>query len=143
MAFGLLTLATLLAPLNYVLLQAGPTDNLLGENVKIRNIKSNEFKSGALYSTSVFVTSPNLKPLGIEVLLAWLDGDRAVLPRDAIYEKNKSAQAERAFAMWPNKGDADSRPAQNALYQKVLPITPIAPAVPRGAIGELRIVEVK
>ena len=54
-----------------------------------------------------------------------------------------TAQAERAFAMWPNKGDADSRPAQNALYQKVSPITPIAPAVPRGAIGELRIVEVK
>ena len=54
-----------------------------------------------------------------------------------------TAQAERAFAMWPNKGDADSRPAQNALYQKVSPITPIAPAVPRGAMGELRIVEVK
>ena len=54
-----------------------------------------------------------------------------------------TAQAERAFAMWPNKGDADSRPVQNALYQKVSPITPIAPAVPRGAMGELRIVEVK
>jgi PDZ domain-containing protein len=97
LAFGLLTLATLLAPLNYVLLQAGPTDNLLGENVKIKNIKSNEFKTGALYSTSVFVTSPNLKPLGIEVILAWLDGDRAVLPRDAVYENNQSPKAERAL----------------------------------------------
>lgn len=96
MVFGLLTLATLLAPLNYVLLQAGPTDNLLGENVKIANFKSNDFKSGALYSTSVYVTSPQLKPLGIEVLLAWLDGDRAVMPRDAIYESGKSAKAQRS-----------------------------------------------
>ena len=54
-----------------------------------------------------------------------------------------TAQAERAFSLWPNKGDADLRPLQNAGYTKISPISPIAPAVPRGAIGELRIVEVK
>ena len=54
-----------------------------------------------------------------------------------------TAQAERAFSLWPNKGDTDLRPAQNAGYKKISPISPIAPVVPRGAIGELRIVEVK
>ena len=54
-----------------------------------------------------------------------------------------TAQAERAFAMWPNKGDHDLRPEQGALYSRISPIAPIAPVVPRGAIGELRIVEVK
>ena len=54
-----------------------------------------------------------------------------------------TAQAERAFAMWPNKGAADLRPEQSAQYCRIAPIAPIAPAVPRGAIGELRIVEVK
>jgi cholesterol oxidase len=54
-----------------------------------------------------------------------------------------TAQAERAFAMWPNKNEIDPRPAQNAGYQRISAIAPIAPAVPRGAIGELRIVEVK
>ncbi len=54
-----------------------------------------------------------------------------------------TAQAERAFAMWPNKGDHDLRPKQGALYSRISPIAPIAPVVPRGAIGELRIVEVK
>ena len=54
-----------------------------------------------------------------------------------------TAQAERAFAMWPNKGDLDLRPKQGALYSRISPIAPIAPVVPRGAIGELRIVEVK
>jgi cholesterol oxidase len=54
-----------------------------------------------------------------------------------------TAQAERAFAMWPNKGDHDLRPEQGASYSRISPIAPIAPVVPRGAIGELRIVEVK
>ncbi len=54
-----------------------------------------------------------------------------------------TAQAERAFSMWPNKGDKDQRPEQGAAYQRLNPIPPIAPVVPRGAIGELRIVEVK
>ena len=54
-----------------------------------------------------------------------------------------TAQAERAFAMWPNKGETDTRPTQNEMYRKISAIAPIAPVVPRGAIGELRIVEVK
>jgi cholesterol oxidase len=54
-----------------------------------------------------------------------------------------TAQAERAFAMWPNKGDHDPRPEQGAGYSRISPIAPIAPVVPRGAIGELRIVEVR
>ena len=54
-----------------------------------------------------------------------------------------TAQAERAFAIWPNKGEADPRPAQGATYRRISAIAPIAAVVPRGAIGELRIVEVK
>ena len=54
-----------------------------------------------------------------------------------------TAQAERAFAIWPNKGEADPRPAQGATYSRISAIAPIAAVVPRGAIGELRIVEVK
>ena len=54
-----------------------------------------------------------------------------------------TAQAERAFAMWPNKGESDPRPAQGNAYRRISPVAPIAPVVPRGAIGELRIVEVK
>ena len=54
-----------------------------------------------------------------------------------------TAQAERAFSMWPNKGDADQRPEQGREYKRISLISPIAPVVPRGAIGELRILEVK
>jgi cholesterol oxidase len=54
-----------------------------------------------------------------------------------------TAQAERAFAMWPNKGEADPRPPQGSEYIKISAVSPIAPVVPRGAMGELRIVGVK
>ena len=50
-----------------------------------------------------------------------------------------TAQAERAFSMWPNKGDQDLRPAQNTTYKRVEPVFPNQPFVPKGAVGELRV----
>jgi len=50
-----------------------------------------------------------------------------------------TAQAERAFSMWPNKGETDPRPAQNSQYKKVDAVFPIKPFVPKGAVGELRV----
>jgi cholesterol oxidase len=50
-----------------------------------------------------------------------------------------TAQAERAFSMWPNKGEADLRPAQNSPYKRVDPVMPNHPVVPKGAVGELRV----
>jgi len=49
------------------------------------------------------------------------------------------AQAERAFAMWPNKGEPDRRPAPGSGYQRIAPVPPAAPVVPAGAPGELRL----
>lgn len=50
-----------------------------------------------------------------------------------------TAQAERAMSMWPNKGEADQRPAQGDEYKCVAPIKPKEPVVPEGAYGALRV----
>jgi cholesterol oxidase len=50
-----------------------------------------------------------------------------------------TAQAERAASMWPNKGEADLRPALGEAYQPVEPVAPRAPAVPADAPAALRI----
>jgi cholesterol oxidase len=50
-----------------------------------------------------------------------------------------TAQAERAMAFWPNKGEADPRPAIGAAYRPVPPVAPAQPAVPTGALGALRL----
>lgn len=49
-----------------------------------------------------------------------------------------TAQAERAFSMWPNKGTPDSRPPQDAGYKQISPIFPINPAVPSHAPAALK-----
>ncbi|MCP2165763.1 GMC family oxidoreductase [Goodfellowiella coeruleoviolacea] len=50
-----------------------------------------------------------------------------------------AAQAERAFALWPNKGEADPRPAQSSGYRRVAPVAPKRPAVPDHAPAALRL----
>jgi cholesterol oxidase len=50
-----------------------------------------------------------------------------------------TAMAERAMALWPNKGDADLRPAPGSDYQRVDPIAPRFPAVPAHAPAALRL----
>ena len=44
-----------------------------------------------------------------------------------------TAQAERAMAFWPNKGEPDPRPPMGAPYRSVDPVPPRSPAVPAGA----------
>jgi cholesterol oxidase len=53
-----------------------------------------------------------------------------------------TAQAERAMALWPNKGDVDPRPPVGAAYVRVAPVSPKAPAVPEHAPAALRILPV-
>jgi cholesterol oxidase len=49
-----------------------------------------------------------------------------------------SAQAERAAALWPNKGENDVRPPQGQPYRRLDPIAPAHPVVPDSAPGALR-----
>jgi cholesterol oxidase len=49
-----------------------------------------------------------------------------------------TAMAERAMALWPNRGDEDLRPAPGEGYRTVDPTRPVAPSVPEGASAELR-----
>jgi cholesterol oxidase len=49
-----------------------------------------------------------------------------------------TAQAERAASLWPNKGQVDQRPAQDAPYKRLAPIPPEHPVVPADAPGALR-----
>ncbi|WP_280368096.1 GMC family oxidoreductase [Nocardia wallacei] len=48
-----------------------------------------------------------------------------------------TAQAERAAALWPNKGEQDTRPPQQAPYERISPVAPQRPVVPAGAPAAL------
>ncbi|MCP2234524.1 GMC family oxidoreductase N-terminal domain-containing protein [Prauserella halophila] len=50
-----------------------------------------------------------------------------------------TAQAERAMALWPNKGEPDPRPALGSDYRRVRAVSPENPVVPEAAPGALRL----
>ncbi|MBZ5740134.1 GMC oxidoreductase [Nocardioides mangrovi] len=50
-----------------------------------------------------------------------------------------TAQAERAMAFWPNKGEVDARPDLGAAYARIEPVRPLHPVVPDDAPGALRL----
>lgn len=50
-----------------------------------------------------------------------------------------TAQSERAMAMWPNRGEADARPALGAAYVGMAPVRPNWPVVPDHAPAALRL----
>ncbi|MEY3149418.1 MAG: hypothetical protein RL029_692 [Actinomycetota bacterium] len=50
-----------------------------------------------------------------------------------------TAQAERAFSFWPNKGESDTRPPQSMGYQRIKPVAPKQPFVPENAYAALRV----
>ncbi|WP_327139118.1 GMC family oxidoreductase [Nocardia sp. NBC_01327] len=56
-----------------------------------------------------------------------------------------TAQAERAAAMWPNKGEIDTRPEPGSAYERIAPVAPNQPVVPAGAPAALMlpIVEIR
>jgi cholesterol oxidase len=50
-----------------------------------------------------------------------------------------TAQAERAMALWPNKGEVDPRPPLGSAYVRISPVPPASPAVPPTAPAALRL----
>ncbi|MCW2840414.1 MAG: cholesterol oxidase [Aeromicrobium sp.] len=50
-----------------------------------------------------------------------------------------TAQTERAMAYWPNRGEADERPAMGEPYRAMEPIAPKNPVVPADAPAALRL----
>jgi cholesterol oxidase len=50
-----------------------------------------------------------------------------------------TAQAERAMAYWPNRGEPDRRPALGAAYRHLDPVEPKNPVVPANAPAALRL----
>jgi cholesterol oxidase len=50
-----------------------------------------------------------------------------------------TAQAERAFSFWPNKGESDTRPVQGSAYKRINAVAAKSPFVPDHAYGALRL----
>ena len=98
--------AAFLFPLPYVTYSPGPTVNVLGGK------KGDEYISveghpayrddGELRMTTVYVTFPDGRVSFFEAMRAWIDPDRAVVPRNTVYQEGETredAQQESAVQM--------------------------------------------
>jgi PDZ domain-containing protein len=91
-----LVAVAVLLPVPYVVMNPGPTVNVLGSSARKPIIAVSGHKTyptrGELRLTTVSVTNPTRRIGLVEALSAWFDGTRAVYPRDAIYPPQQSAK---------------------------------------------------
>ncbi|MFF7449236.1 MULTISPECIES: S16 family serine protease [unclassified Streptomyces] len=85
-----------LAPLPFSLAQPGMTANVLGENkgtpvITISGAPTRR-TSGQLRMTTIEATNPDTRVSLGDVLDAWFDTDRAVMPRDSVYPSGQSTR---------------------------------------------------
>jgi PDZ domain-containing protein len=103
LALGLLVALTLVAArmsVPYVTVSPGPTVDVLGETqgepiVRIDGRKTYPTE-GELRLTTVSVTNPDAELHLIEAMWAWMRSDQDVLPVEAMYPENSTAEQERA-----------------------------------------------
>jgi cholesterol oxidase len=84
------------------------------------------------------VVDPYLRAFGVPGLHI-LDGSTLSANPGVNPSLSITAQAEWALAHWPNKDEADPRPALGEKFVMVSPVAPKAPVVPRTASGALRL----
>ena len=99
---GILFLAIVLVialalPLPFVIFRPGTPENVLGSMITVPQSYANldlasRDDDGQLFLTTVFVTTPRSRVFGAEILRAWIRGDEAVYPRDAIYPQGQDAR---------------------------------------------------
>jgi PDZ domain-containing protein len=95
----ILLITAFVIPLPYVIIEPGDPQNTLGKVekgsskrlIEITGVKTFA-TTGKLNLTSIYVTSPEAKILGFDVLSAWFDGERSVQPRDVFFPKGVSSK---------------------------------------------------
>jgi Lon-like protease len=92
--------AAAFAPLPFVVAQPGTTANVLGDHqgVPVISITGAPVRrtEGALRMTTILATGPSTDVDAGDVAESWFRGDRAVLPREAVYPAGKSdAEVEK------------------------------------------------
>ena len=106
---ALIATAALVAPANFVLLTPGPVTKLFPQVLSLNadsGVKSYPV-NGQLYLLTIYITNPETRVLGAEVLGCWVWGDCVAAPRSVFYEKNTSDAKER------KSGEKDMVKSQN------------------------------
>lgn len=85
---SLILVLTLFIPLPFAILLPGPATDVLGKVVQIPSRFTDKVPAptGKLMLTTVSITTPNSKVIGLEVLVRWIQADGVVVPKSVVYE---------------------------------------------------------
>lgn len=103
----LATLVALFAPMNFVLITPGPATPLFPKVLTIDSDIKSYPVNGQLNLLTIYVTNPETRVFGAEVLGCWAWGDCAALPRSVMYEEGATDKAEN------KSGAKDMQESQN------------------------------
>jgi Lon-like protease len=115
LALGLLVVLTLLAArmsVPYVTVSPGPTVDVLGDDRGEPIVQVDGRRTfppeGQLRLTTVSVTNPEAQLSLLEAMWAWMRSDRDVLPVEAMYPEDSTAEQERAESAAQMVGSQDT-----------------------------------
>lgn len=122
-----LWVVAVVAPLPYIVYSPGITQDVLGENAEGEIVQVGGEKTyrtdGQLMLTAVYVTRPSSTVNIFEVMGAWFDKDKAVVPYDSVYgpeETREDVDLQGAVAMASSQ-DIAAAVALEALGRKPAP----------------------
>jgi len=89
----------LFTPMNFVVLQPGQGTALFPKVLTVKSSDAKTYKpTGEAYLLAIWVSTPDAKVLGAEVLGCWVRADCVVFPRSVIYKRHTSSKAEDVAA---------------------------------------------
>jgi PDZ domain-containing protein len=85
---SLILVLSLFIPLPFAIVLPGPATDVLGKVVQLPSRFTSKVPtpSGKLMLTTVSISTPNSKVIGLEVLVRWIQADGVVVPKSVVYE---------------------------------------------------------
>jgi PDZ domain-containing protein len=106
--FLITVVVPLAVPLNFVLIQPGEGSALFPKVLQVKQSPLPTYKvNGQLYLLSIYVTNPDAKVLGYQVLQCWALAECVVMPRSVMYQEDTDTKAEI------KKGKAEMKKSQS------------------------------
>ena len=116
----------LVTPVNFVVIQPGEAAPLFPKILKLKKDFAQRITTykpdGQMYLLSIWVSNPDAKVLGAEIVQCWVRSDCAVIPRSVVYEKGTDTKTEVKKATAQMKVSQNSAiTASRALLAKNFP----------------------
>ena len=101
----------LATPVNFVVIQPGEGAPLFPKVLQLKKGFEEKIETykpdGQMFLLSIWVSNPDAKVLGAEIVQCWVRSDCAVIPRSAVYQKGTNTKAE------VKKSTAEMKVSQN------------------------------